>query len=386
MNHLYGNPSDIFLRKGASRRKLLSIAALSLGLVVSTAANENPFWEQFGKRAVSIQQGSGPGAQTLKFLDYKDGMLIAELEGGAGEISVPVSETMVGNLRLATPELPRARERLSQGDFLGALHILRPMAYPFVKFHQLPASFTQLHVPVQEMLNALIRAGELDEARDLINRIELDKVTADYNSNAIQLMNAYLAASNYDPAIEIAMQLPVEGGHSSNIRPLLDATHALRDAGKFDAVIPLYRTIEAAVSGEARENIRMWLAYSFVLANRLDEAAPIMNALKEPHPSHRLFSLYQLLQGSREYKNQNYTEALDILTRGFVRAQTNYAWVPEMLFMIGDCYARADDTTAARNVWTEIAVLYPTSQWGRRANESLEKLPPPPAAEATPEI
>jgi TolA-binding protein len=48
-----------------------------------------------------------------------------------------------------------------------------------------------------------------------------------------------------------------------------------------------------------------------------------------------------------------------------------------MLYLIGDCYARANDPTAARNVWSEITALYPESPWAKRAAESLSKLPKP---------
>ena len=121
----------------------------------------------------------------------------------------------------------------------------------------------------------------------------------------------------------------------------------------------------------------MWLAYCLVLADRVDEATPMIEALEEPKPSERLFSLYKLLQGSRAHRGENYGQALDVLTRGFVRAQTSYDWVPEMLYLIGDCYARSEDKLAARNVWTEIAILYPESPWATSAESSLAQLPEP---------
>jgi TolA-binding protein len=46
-----------------------------------------------------------------------------------------------------------------------------------------------------------------------------------------------------------------------------------------------------------------------------------------------------------------------------------------MLYLIGDCYVQAEDTIAAKNVWSEITVLYPNSPWATRAAESLSQLP-----------
>jgi hypothetical protein len=48
-----------------------------------------------------------------------------------------------------------------------------------------------------------------------------------------------------------------------------------------------------------------------------------------------------------------------------------------MLYLIGDCYARADDPLAARNVWTEIVILYPESPWAQSATSSLAELQNP---------
>ena len=95
----------------------------------------------------------------------------------------------------------------------------------------------------------------------------------------------------------------------------------------------------------------------------------------------RLFSLYQTLHGTLAHRNKDYSQALDLLTRGFVRAQSSYPWVPEMLYLIGECYRIKDDPNAARNVWTELTTLYPESQAALRGNAALKKLPAPQTAE-----
>ena len=54
------------------------------------------YWAQYGMLPVPIKQG----AQTLTFVDFQNGLLVAELEGGLGEVSMPVTESLVQNLRL----------------------------------------------------------------------------------------------------------------------------------------------------------------------------------------------------------------------------------------------------------------------------------------------
>lgn len=356
----------------------LLFTALSLGFSLSGFA-ENAYWPEFGNQPVYIQQVNGRSKQTLKFVDFKDGMLVAEMtiDGNVGEMSLPVSESMVKTLRFDLSEMQQASKLIQQGNDAGAIKVLRPKVYPLIKFHQVPELFTQLHSPVRALISSLISAGELAEADDLLSRIALDKVSIKYSRLSIQLMHAYLADENFKAAGRIARELPKSGDYTSNITQVVSAADALRGAGEYEAVIPLYQEIEDSVPEDVRKNVRMWLAYSLVLADRLDEASPMIDNMEEPEAKDRLFSLYKLLQGSREHRKQNYGQALDVLTRGFVRAQTSYTWVPEMLYLIGDCYMRAEDPTAARNVWSEITMLYPDSPWATRAGEALSKLPKP---------
>jgi len=370
------------LRRTMMKRMTPLLLAAALAQVAATAQETNPYWIDYGNEPVLIQQNNNGAVQTLKFVNFQDGMLVAELEGGVGEISLPVSESMVQTLRLDNSKMPEIRRMVASDNYTGALTLLRPIAYPLIKFHQVPESFTQLHTPIRVLIDTLIRAKEFSEAYDILNRIQLDKVGLKYSESAIALMNAYLAEGDFDAAANMTKIIPVDGQYAVNIRPIVDAADALRAAGKYEAVIPLYRQIEKVVPDDVKKNVQMWLAYSLVLADRVDEATPMIDALEEPQPGERLFSLYKLLQGSREHRGENYSKALDVLTRGFVRAQTSYVWVPEMLYLIGDCYARSDDNLAARNVWTEIVILYPESPWAKSAESSLAQLPKPEQPEA----
>ena len=358
--------------------KTLLFAALSLGCTLSGVA-ENAYWTEFGNQPVYVQQVNGRAKNTLKFVDFKDNMLVAEMtiDGNVAEMSLPVSESMVNTLRFDVSEMQQANKLIRDGNDAGAVKVLRPKVYPLIKFNQVPELFSQLHSPIRALLSSLISAGELSEADDLLSRIPLNQVDIKYSQLAIQLMHAYFGEENYEAAARIARELPKSGAYTSNITQVVSAADALRGAGEYEAVIPLYQEIESSVPEDVRKNVRMWLAYSLVLADRLDEASPMIDSMEEPDAKDRLFSLYKLLQGSREHRNKNYGDALDVLTRGFVRAQTSYVWVPEMLYLIGDCYMRAEDPTAARNVWSEITMLYPDSPWANRAAEALSKLPKP---------
>jgi tetratricopeptide (TPR) repeat protein len=353
-------------------------ASLAFSMAIATAQEStyvNPHWITYGNEPVDIDQTTNGQTQTLSFTGYENGMLIAELDDGVGEISLPVSDTMARSLALKESLMPQVRELTAGNEYDRALEILRPLAYPLIRFHGIPESFNQLHAPIRGLVDALIASGRLDEAEDVLHRIELDQVDIEYSSLALRLLETLLAEGDYERAAMMTERIPIAGEYAVNIRPIVDAADALRAVGQFEAVIPLYQKLIDVVPESAKENIQMWLAYSLVLDQRPDEATEIIEQLEEPAPEERTYSLYQLLIGSREHSQEEYEAALDRLTRGYVRAQTSFSWVPEMLYLIGDCYERINFPSPARSAWTELTILYPESPWAQRAETSLSALP-----------
>lgn len=368
-----------------TNRQARNRAACCLLALVGTALSAsatNPYWSQYANLPVYVEQVNYGNRQTLKFTGYENDMLQAEISmknpdgsTSTAEISMPVSENMAGTLDFSLKSLKKANELIDMDNPEGALKLLRPDVYPLVKYNNLPEIFTDLHIPIRTLLDTLVDAGEYAEAEDLFNRIQLGQVGLRYSKSAIRLMNAYLLASEPEAASRIARMLPFSKDYGSNIPPAIQACDNIRGAGFYDEVIPVYRAILPNAGPAQKKSINLWLAYSLVLADRIEEATSIIETLQEPSPSDRLFSLYKLLEGSRAYRQEDYSTALDTLTRGFVRAETSYSWVPEMLYRIGDCYARAGEPVAARNVWSEITLLYPDSIWNGAAAEAINALP-----------
>ena len=180
-------------RRTMIKRILSLVFAIAVVQAPTTAKEVNSYWIEYGNEPVLIQQNNNGAVQTLKFVSFQDGMLVAELEGGVGEVSLPVSESMVRTLRLDNSKMPEIERMIRRGNFTPALDLLRPKAYPLIKVHQVPESFTQLHSPINSLIETLIKAKEYKEAQDLLNRIQLNKVGIKYSQIAISLMGAYLS-------------------------------------------------------------------------------------------------------------------------------------------------------------------------------------------------
>ena len=343
---------------------------------------ENTYWEQYSSKPVFIEQSMNGRNQTLKFIAFRDDMIVVEMEmrnndgsTSTAEIAQPANEGMVKNLNFKVKAMENANRLISSGNHAAAAEALRPQVYPLIKFHRIPETFIQLHQPIRLLLDALIDAGELDEAQYLIKQIALDKVDFKYSERAQKLLKEFEAEKNFTQLAKLVAQLPATKNYTENIPSITKAADILRSAEYYDAVIPLYRTLQDAVTSKQLPDINLWLAYSLILAGESKEANALIETLEKPDPSERLFSLYQLLQGSRMHRQEQYGLALDTLTRGFVRAQSSYSWVPEMLYLIGDCYLRDEQPITARNVWVEVTALYPNSPWAKRVQLALDKLP-----------
>ena len=177
---------------------LCAFSAITGSSLINAA---NPYWQQFANQPVFVEQNNNGNKQILKFIGYSDNMLQAELlkksdgSTSTAEISLPVSETMAQTLQFRLKNKDKSQLLIDQGNFAGALSLLRPDVYPLVKYIRLPEGFVDFHTPVRSLLNTLINAGEYAEAEDLFGRMQLGKIGVQYNNSAIRLMNAYLPSN-----------------------------------------------------------------------------------------------------------------------------------------------------------------------------------------------
>ena len=102
--------------------KMQSFSQLKLGfgliaacLMTSPAKAQNNYWQEFGNQPVFIEQNNNGRIQLLKFIDYRDEMIVAEMEMRSrdgtttvAEIAQPVTEGMVKNLDFKTGAMEAA--------------------------------------------------------------------------------------------------------------------------------------------------------------------------------------------------------------------------------------------------------------------------------------
>ena len=102
--------------------------------LLSAAVYGNSYWYQYGESPVLMEYSNNGAMQTLNFLYYKEGMYVVEIDGGFGEVSMPVGEQMARQLKVSIPGIAKAKSFVNQGNQIGAIEILRKSVYPLIKF------------------------------------------------------------------------------------------------------------------------------------------------------------------------------------------------------------------------------------------------------------
>lgn len=356
-------------------KTLKTICTLLLGALLQPTiyAAEN-YWQQYGQNAVSMEFRGAQDYEALDFMAYRDGMLVAAVDQGDVEIALPMGRLLAQNLRFQFPELQNARDHINAQDYEAALTILRPKVYPLIKFHLVPEAFTQMHEPIRLLIDTLVTAGHRAEANAIFQHLTLDRVAPAYSRSAHRLLKAHIQYNEHPQAATLCMRLPLAEPYQLNQTAALNTADALRSSGHYTEIIPIYQKLEPHVSGHQLQNLQMLLAYSLILSGQPAQADERIANIPKPTKDQNLFSLYQLLQGSKLHQQGHHTQALDTLTHGYVHATSDQNWLPEMLYLIGDCYAQIKQTAAAQNTWQELTTLHPKSPWAERVTNRLQTL------------
>lgn len=360
--------------------RTIAIFALSLAsalIVMPTYASEyeNPFWEAHANQPILAKLINGQKQQSITLKGYQDSILTAEISinGSVAEVGMPANAVLARQLRIPVPEMQAIHQLIRNKKYAEALEKIRPSAYPLLKYSALPSDYKVVHQLLFTLLQTLIENQQLNEADDLIQRIALQQAPLGYSRIALRLINAQIQMGYHVTASERLASLPLDGQKSQNMPFFIKSVHALRDAQQFKLAIPLYQSIEKKLADETRVSIRLWLSYCYA---RIGEKAASQKLLL----SHRIknkkatnFPLYKLVDGTNAYQTEKYHEALDHLSMGFVYSQSSDEWVPEMLYVMGDCYLKTGNSIGARNVWREITQLYKNTPWFSRAQYALNK-------------
>lgn len=146
---------------------------------------------------------------------------------------------------------------------------------------------------------------------------------------------------------------------------------AERDYGYAQALL---KPAAAAEWSDRAETAKMLLARSLVGLNRCQEAGELLATVAEPDVMDENCGLYRLASAELLHASGDAAGALEVAIGGIVFEDKDINTFPTSLLLSAHCYAKLNDWHRARDVYYEVAVLFPGTHWDRAARAALQTI------------
>lgn len=270
-----------------------------------------------------------------------------------------------------------ALESIEAEDYEGALQLLRPIAYPLIRFLSIPPQNFNIHDPVERMVFVLSRSDHLDEAVTVVRRLPLQSLPPAFLDHSLLLLERLADAGRTEDAIGIIATIPLSADKPETLSMLMDFADKLRENGKTNEALLLYQRLQEVPHPDIQNIARLWAAYCNIELGRPESAEVFLDIVGDLPPENRAYSLQKMVKGLIHLKNNNYSGAIREVSQGVVASEVGYPWNAELLYMSGLCYENLNNPTTARQVYGEAILFYPETPWAEKCKERLAKLPPP---------
>ena len=111
-----------------------------------------------------------------------------------------------------------------------------------------------------------------------------------------------------------------------------------------------------------------------IQAGQSEQAAEALKNMREPQLGDAAYGLYWGARAEISLRQQAYREAVNEAVRAVVFDNKDGALFPEALFLSARCYEELLEIHRARDVYYEVARLFPNTEWGDMALSHLQTL------------
>jgi len=358
-------------------RTLCLLATLIIP-AVSAQAQVSQYLARYGDTMVPVLDQTGDRSTRLFLVDRQgDTIIFKQSRRGPGTLELSVDLEGL-RLRLEYPEAYNAARRaVAEGEFEDAIESLRPVFYPLFKYMDLDEEKTNFHPVMELYLDALISAEQYDEAFELIDRVDLGEMPGIIVSKAFSLAEALSDAGQSDKAIELVNDLPLSAEREEFLPRIMDFAAELRENGELDRALQLYQRVQQIPGVAVRLEAVLWSAYGNILRGRTATAEIFIDEVGEVSRDNRIFSLKKLVEGLiyLERDEPDYIRAMQQISQGVIYSDIRYNWMPELLYTAGKCYENLERPQVAREVYGQVTLFYPDSQWADKAGTAVDDLP-----------
>lgn len=311
-------------------------------------------------------------------------LVFAQAARPAATASKPIVHTPAAQKRLSSPPLPARVYTIPEGteDREG----VRPKSQSVVLVgRDTSALLTQPEqgtvLPGRIPLSTVV-AVDFDIDYD---RFEVSKAMAggEWAKAVIILRKAYTPFSIY---LDVPDNNVLEGSYDLGVTMMKSARALMRKAttdAERDAAMKQYAAASAVFSDCAKakwssfgplsllRSCRCLLAIDVENARR---AARIVNALEEPDPGDDIYGHYWLVKAELAKLAGNTTNELDAAVKSLAFENKDVETFPDALMLSAECYEKIGNFYRARDVYFEVAKLFPRTDWSTDAIAALTRI------------
>lgn len=347
--------------------------ALLAALALSPLAGQAQDFRQYEDRPVTVIDRSTGGNQSVMLSGIEGNDLVFMM--GGGQVLRPIDDP---NLQLffPTPEQTRRADAfLRTGRPEEALNLIRPVASPLLKYMRIPNERFNIHEEVRIYYEAAVRAGAEQEALYISRQLPLAQLDPIFTGITFQLAGQIASAGRPKDAMAIMERLPINENNPDLLPLVLNFAEQLREENLIAEALFLYQRLQAIQGSEVERIATIWNAYCNLRLGNKTIAKVIIESVEGIPSDDPAFSLYLMVNGRILLEEEQYVKALTNLSQGVVYGQLSDGWMPELLFNTGVCYAALDQPGTAREVFRELEIFYPKTNWAQKAKERVSRLP-----------
>ncbi len=315
-------------------------------------------------RPVEAKVSFGMSRSDAKLMRIDPIGLVTSAEG-IGEQTIPLAN-MNGFYAIGAKTAPREfYAQLESGNVEAATEAMRREYYQLVPFVSIPEANTNLHSFIGVGIDLLLKAGELDEAIWLFEKLPVSIQTGKLASVTRDLLGVMIEQGYFQQATKLALQMPFDVANEEETAARIEIANRLRIAGSTNDARTLYAQV--GDSGSRLATLaNLWALYLEVESGRLDYVSSRLPALDLPEVGTDEFTLYRLIEGRVEFERSNLNESLVAFSSGIVDGSQGSASRPELLYYSHLAYGKFDIPSASQAIAAELKTLYPDSPWASR--------------------
>ena len=333
--------------------------------------------------------------QALPLIEVNHGNAFQKFQAQQGAFENELNRFKSLNITYAIENdaLQRAQSLIFQGEYIRGLHELRPIVYPLIKLAPIPKYFGNTRISffqdhVEYLLQALLEAANSEKVPEnyrtsfmyeafaivyMLPLYELDN--KEFIRKSLSLV-ALLAKTGRPKDSERANYLlnliPFDKNDEESVIAFFNVAENFRSSGNYPKALEIYEQFFPLTEHVKYREACLWSAFCRASSTPPQFGASQLSLDKfidtfkkegktEPPRDSKYYSLWRLVEAILFYRDplDKLELAMDRISEAVVYSRIGYEWVPEILALSAQCYARKGFEDTATKVYQELKVFYP---------------------------